>query len=132
MKVNRLSGYILDSSAVLAVILEEKGAEFIKDILDRSFMSTVNFSEVLTKLLKLGVPVDEAKKEILQTVNRIIPFNIDIATLAGKMIMQTERFGLSLGDRACIATGEIMAYDIITADKIWGKLKLSVKIKVIR
>jgi len=41
-------------------------------------------------------------------------------------------FGLSLGDRACLATGLIEKMPVMTADQVWKKLPLSLEIKLIR
>lgn len=54
----------------------------------------------------------------------VIPFSEDIAKLAGKLIKDTQIFGLSLGYRACIATGIIHNMTVYTTDKIWAELNI--------
>ena len=46
---------VLDASAILAILFDERGAERLTDeILDGSVVSTVNLAEVQTKLVKNG------------------------------------------------------------------------------
>lgn len=123
--------YILDSTAVLSVILKEKGSDFVEQHLDSLSISAVSFSEVLTKLARQGVSPEEARESIGRIVSSIIPFDADAAVSAEGMAIYTDRLGLSLGDRACIAAARQSGYEIITADSLWPKLKLPVKIRVI-
>ena len=58
------------------------------------------------------------------SVEEIISFDIDQAVLAASLKKHTKQFGLSLGDRACIALGIIRKCPIYTADKAWSKLKI--------
>ncbi|WP_395476404.1 hypothetical protein [Rickettsia endosymbiont of Pantilius tunicatus] len=45
----------------------------------------------------------------------------------------TKQYGLSLGDRACIATGIYHNIAIYTTDKIWAELKIkNANIRLIR
>ena len=51
-----MSDAVLDSSAVLAVILEEPGAERVEALLPGAKVSAVNVGEVAAKLRDLGMP----------------------------------------------------------------------------
>jgi len=42
--------WVVDASALLAAIQNEKGGEYVKQHIDRCVISTVNWSEVLQKL----------------------------------------------------------------------------------
>jgi PIN domain nuclease of toxin-antitoxin system len=44
----------------------------------------------------------------------------------------TAPFGLSLGDRACLATGVCENMPVMTADKIWQKIPLPLDVQLIR
>lgn len=54
---------VLDSSAVLAVVYEERGAAKVVDLLGSGevepLISAVNLCEVQTRLVRDGVPVDQ-------------------------------------------------------------------------
>ena len=47
-----MSEFVLDSSAVLALLFQESGMERVEQILDLSIMGRVNEIEVLTKLME--------------------------------------------------------------------------------
>ena len=62
-----------------------------------------------------------------------MPTTIIIPLLSGlhwrtvKIIKQTKQYGLSLGDRGCIALAMFKNYPILTCDKIWQKIDLDVE-----
>lgn len=126
------SKYVLDSSALLAVINEEPGSSMVEERLGHCVLSAVNLAETIGKLTQEGVPADEVCESLIDMVQNIVPFDETLAFLAGRMAPQTKAFGLSLGDRACLATAEHLKLEVLTADKIWNKLKLPIKIKLIR
>ena len=128
-----MNEFVLDASAMLAYIQEERGAENLtKEILDHAVASTVNLAEVQSKLVKKGRNPDEAWEEILSLVNAEEPFTIDHARIAGDLITTTEKYGLSLGDRACLALAIALSAPVYTTEQLWNNLKVGVPIRVIR
>jgi PIN domain nuclease of toxin-antitoxin system len=124
---------VLDASAILAYIQEERGAENLtKEILDHAVVSTVNLAEVQSKLVKKGHDPEDAWEEILSLVNAEEPFTSDHAKIAGDLIAKTEKYGLSLGDRSCLALAIALKAPVYTTEQIWKNLKLGVPIHVIR
>ena len=61
-----------------------------------------------------------------------MPFLAEDAALAAGMLAQTQQFGLSLGDRACLALALRRNVAALTADQEWSKLTLPIRIQVIR
>jgi PIN domain nuclease of toxin-antitoxin system len=45
---------------------------------------------------------------------------------------QTKQYGLSLGDRACLALAKERELPVLTTDRVWSKLNLGIKIEVVR
>ena len=128
-----MNEFVLDASAMLAYIQEERGAENLtKEILDHAVASTVNLAEVQSKLVKKGRNPDEAWEEILSLVNAEEPFTSDHARIAGDLITTTEKYGLSLGDRACLALAIALSAPVYTTEQLWNNLKVGVPIRVIR
>jgi ribonuclease VapC len=124
---------VLDASAILAYIQEERGAENLtKEILDHAVVSTVNLAEVQSKLVKKGHDPEEAWEEILSLVQAEEPFTSDHARIAGDLIATTEKYGLSLGDRSCLALAIALNAPVYTTEQLWRKLKVGVPIHVIR
>ncbi|MGE4351790.1 MAG: type II toxin-antitoxin system VapC family toxin [Bdellovibrionales bacterium] len=123
---------LLDSSALLALIHREKGAELVEPFLGCAVMSAVNYAEVLSKLMEKGVPDKEAITIVRDLLQEVIPFDEQSAAVSGRLRSHTKSLGLSLGDRACLATAEVHELEVLTADKVWAKVKAPVKIKCVR
>ena len=124
---------VLDASAILAYIQEERGAENLtKEILDHAVVSTVNLAEVQSKLVKKGHDPEDAWEEILSLVIAEEPFTSEQARIAGDLITTTEKYGLSLGDRSCLALAIALKAPVYTTEQLWRNLKVGIPIHVIR
>jgi len=123
---------ILDASALLAYLHQEQGGSQIRQLLPIAFMSTVNWCEVVQKLRARSIDDKAVANKLILLGLRFIPFNLEHADKAGELWQMTAPFGLSLGDRACLATGLVENMPVMTADQIWQKLPLSLEIKLIR
>ena len=124
---------LLDTSALLALLKKEPGHEIVSNIIAISTISSVNLSELITVLSRAGVSENDIDEIITDLVPEIVPFCGDISIKTGKISKLTQGYGLSLGDRACLATAIQLGLPVYTADKIWAELDLpNVKIKLIR
>ena len=124
---------VLDASALLALIQEEKGADVIRPLLRSAVMSAVNIAETLTALQRVHITPQEAVVSVSDIIETIVPFDLEQAQYVAELQPHVQHKGLSLGDRACIALGLKLQAPIYTADKIWGQLQLSkADIKIIR
>ena len=123
---------VLDSSALLAVIENEPGQDSVIPYLDGGLVSAVNIAEVITKLLHRGAP--QAKVEQILENLPIIHCDLDqrLAADTGFLTPHTKSYGLSLGDRACLALGIAKNLPVLTADKAWSKVDLDDEVQVIR
>lgn len=127
-----MSKYLMDSSAVLTILFDELGSNEILKYLGNASISSVNYCEVISKVVQRKACPEISNLQIKSIIENIIPFDEKIALYAGTLINSTKEFGLSLGDRACIATAINHEFEIITTDKIWSKLNLPIKISVMR
>ncbi len=129
-----MSEYILDASALLALLNSEKGKEEVENILPFSVMSTVNLAEVVEELHnKLELEIGKCEQIVLTLVNRIVDFDVGQSVKCGELKKLTSKYGLSLGDRACIALAIKLQLPIYTTDRAWAKLQLNgLDIKLIR
>ena len=124
---------VLDASALLAVLNGEPGSDKLTpELLSIAASSTVNLAEVQSKLVGRGLSPDTAWAAVLSPVGEPIPFTAEHAKVAGSMMSETRSFGLSLGDRACLALGLALDAPVYTADRSWKNLKLGLRIHVIR
>lgn len=101
---------------------EERGAHKAEPILDRSAISTVNLSETLQKSLSKGADVKGLKADLEALGISPVPFGADDAEAAAELWIHTKDFGLSIGDRACLATALRLDLPVITADSAWSNI----------
>jgi PIN domain nuclease of toxin-antitoxin system len=116
---------VLDASAIMAVIRGEDGAERVEDVLaDGALVTAANLAEVITKLIAYDTAVEEIRAKIAKLNIEVVPVTEEDGVAAGFLYFDTKEFGLSLGDRCCIAVG--MRYDalILTADRPWKNANL--------
>lgn len=124
---------VFDASVILAVVNSEPGSEKIAPkLLDSAVASSVNLAEVQSKLVRDGADPDDAWEVAVSGVGEVVPFTAEQARTAGNLIATTAAFGLSLGDRACIALALSLKTDVYTTDKTWRGLKLGVPIHLLR
>ncbi len=124
---------LLDTSAIIALLKKEPGHTKVDDVLATCAMSTVNFAELISSLAREGVSTDDIDTITENIIPEIIPLSHEISITTGKLITTTKHLGLSLGDRACLATAIYFNMEVYTADKVWEKLDLpNIKIHLIR
>lgn len=123
---------VLDASALLAYLKGEPGSDVVDNVLAESVMSSVNWAEVVQKSIAASVDVDGMLDD-LQALGLIMePFTPEDGEMAGRLWEQTRQYGLSLGDRACLSLGLRLDASVLTADRAWASLNLSLNIQVIR
>jgi PIN domain nuclease of toxin-antitoxin system len=128
-----MSKVVLDASAILAVIFREPGAEKLtSEILESAVASTVNLAEVQTKLIQKGYDSEEAWEDALLLKEPPEPFTSDQAKIVGILVKKTQSYGLSLGDRSCLALAIVLKAPVYTTEQAWRNLKVGVPIHVIR
>ena len=123
---------VLDSSALLAMLFFEPGCERVAELVPRSCMSTVNLAEVLGRLARDGRALDEVLDQIERMGIAWIDFDREVAIGAAALLRPTARWGLSLGDRACLALARLRNLPAVTAERAGAKLDLDVAIEVVR
>jgi PIN domain nuclease of toxin-antitoxin system len=123
---------ILDSSALLALIKKEPGAEIVEKLIGNVIMSSINLSEVAATLLDSDMSVEECQECIEPFIEKIIAFGKEESFSTAALKKLTKHKGLSQGDRACISLGLSTGYPIYTADKVWAQLDLNCIINLIR
>lgn len=123
---------VWDASAVLMVLKSEPGWERLVAELDRAVIGSVNLAEVAGKLIEAGMPADDARRAIESLAFEVIPFNEEHAYLCGSLRPPTRSHGLSLGDRACLAVALAAELPVLTADRRWLDLDVSVEVHAVR
>ncbi|WP_068818474.1 type II toxin-antitoxin system VapC family toxin [Phormidesmis priestleyi] len=129
---------VLDASALLAYLGDESGADIVETaLMQGAVMSAVNWAETLSKLVERGQDPDEVTHRLttqglLNTALYIQPLDEFLACEIAKLRLPTRSFGLSLGDRACLALALQLQLPALTSDSAWANLRLGVSIRLIR
>jgi PIN domain nuclease of toxin-antitoxin system len=124
---------VFDSSAIIAYLDREAGAEEISHYVESSLISTVNLAEVLQKAEHRGMPRGSVRALIENAGIGIVPFDDEMATASAELWDATRRRGLSLADRACLALTAAVSGLAVTTDTAWGGLDIEgVDIHVVR
>jgi PIN domain nuclease of toxin-antitoxin system len=123
---------VLDTSAVLALMWGEPGAERVADHPGQATVSAANLAEVVAKLVDRGL-TDAQIAEALADFGGLVEAMPEAQGLdAGLLRRRTRDLGLSLGDRACLALARSLGAPVMTADRAWSALDVGVAVEVIR
>jgi PIN domain nuclease of toxin-antitoxin system len=126
---------VLDASAVLAVLFRESGQGVVRAALrDGTVISAVNVAEVISRLVGTGMAADEAATAVMALPMSLHDLDEALAIEMAAITVHTRRFGLSLGDRACLALARRQTLPALTADRAWlhaGPL-IGVEVRLIR
>lgn len=129
---------VLDASALLAYLQGETGATIVATALTQgSVISAINWAETLTKLAERGqdpnaVTTQLINQQLLNYALQIHPIDELQARSIAKLRVPTQPWGLSLGDRACLALALSLNLPALTSDRIWANLNIGVSITLIR
>jgi PIN domain nuclease of toxin-antitoxin system len=127
-----MTSAVLDSSALLALLNSEPGADIVISALEGALISTVNYAEVIAKLVERGATPERARAAIAAIDIGIADFDRALAERTGALRALTKQLGLSLGDRACIALAERERVPALTSDRRWAGVNCEAEIQMIR
>jgi PIN domain nuclease of toxin-antitoxin system len=127
-----MSEYVLDASALLTILNQEPGKERVEAILGQATVCTVNIAETIGKLLDAGMTGADARASVELLHLEVIDFDLEMARIAGSLKQSTKKLGLSLGDRCCLALGIVRGSIVVTADRLWSRLKVGIQVEVLR
>lgn len=125
---------VLDTSAVLAYLFQEAGADQVLPVLEAGsgVMSSVNYAELVGKLFDQGMPVEIVRETLFDLELEVIDYDEKQAFETGVLRTVSKAFGLSLGDRACLALAVIKKLPVLTADRIWLNVPVPTEVRSIR
>ena len=123
---------MLDASAVLAFVIGEPGSDRVPVMTGEAAISSVNYAEVVSIMIAQGMGETSVRQQLAQIVLDVIDFDRNLAEEAGFMIAKTKACGLSLGDRACLATAKREQIPALTSDRSWSKVDVGVQVQLIR
>lgn len=127
-----VSESVLDASAILAFLFNERGSDVVRPWLRGGFISAVNAGEVLSKTFKNGDAIEVAVKLFRSLDLRVVAFDFEQAIVAASFRPYARAANLSFADRACLALGLSRNLPIITAERGWTTPDFGLDIRVIR
>ncbi len=129
---------VLDASAFLAYLKDERGSEAVADaIASGAVISAANLAEVLSRVAAHGADPVRFLRRL--TERGLIDGAVDVEPLTtadaaeiARLRPLTKEAGLSLGDQACVALALRLGQPALTADRAWDGLDLGVELRQIR
>ena len=104
----------------------------MREVLPRAVISAVNYAEIVTKLIDHGVSDSTAAEVVGDLDLEVVMLDAETAMEACLLRESTRRWGLSLGDRACLALARARGLPAVTADRSWASVDVGVEIVLIR
>ena len=129
---------VLDASALLAYLQGEAGSETVEAALAvGAIINVVNYAEVLSRLGDAGEEPATAHRRLREQglvggLLEVVALTEDDSVVIAQLRAPTRAQGLSLGDRACLATGLRLGRPVITADRAWAGINVGVTVRLIR
>ena len=115
--------YLLDASALLAVIRNEPGAERVREVLDHCRIHSVNFAEVAMKMVSKGMPAAQVREHLAALALDVIEeFTAAQAMEVAELGAEARRLGLSLGACVCLVEARDTGSIALTTKHIWSRV----------
>lgn len=121
---------VFDSSALLAFSRQEPGAQRVATHLLDGQVSAVNASEFVQKLDQYGDDGARALEVLERLGLKVQPVARADALSAAAIYDVGKPFGLSLGDRMCLALGQRLGAEILTADEVWLEVAEALELRI--
>jgi PIN domain nuclease of toxin-antitoxin system len=125
---------VLDASAILALVLEEPGAERVEGFVPGGIASAVDLGEVVAKVRDLGIEAARVGEVVAEMQLDVRGHDLTAALSAGHLRPATRSAGLALAGRACLALAETLRLPALTADRAWLAVAdaIGVRVELIR
>jgi ribonuclease VapC len=125
--------YVLDATALIALVAQESGSERIAELLENSVVGAVNLAETANKLLEKGFSAAEVRESLAKLELKIEDWTEAMAYRSAEFTRFNKSHGLSLGDRACLTVAKQLRITAVTSDSTWRRApSLGVPIMIFR
>lgn len=108
--------YVLDASALLALLFREPGADRVNENLNTSYIGSVNLAEVATVIARRSGDTIRYRAAIEALAIPILQFDTALAFDAGALWPVTRKAGSSLEDRCALALARRLDAVLVTSD----------------
>ena len=123
--------FVLDASALVAMLREEPGAAKVADAIADARMSVFNYAEVVSYFIYAGMDQYDIDSMLDPLPVELVAADKDLARLAGHLRGPTASVGLSLGDRFCLAIAKRNGLPAWTAHQEWKRIAKAVGVEVV-
>ncbi len=127
-----MSDVVLDASALLALLLGEPGGDQVATIIASARIGAVNLAEVVSHFVHLEMPPTQVEAMLRALPLAVLPADQELALAAGNLRAATAPFGLSLGDRFCLALAQREGLPTWTADRAWSEAAQRIGVQVVQ
>ena len=125
--------YVLDATALIALVAQESGSERIAELLENSVVGAVNLAETANKLLEKGFSAAAVRESLAKLELKIEDWTEAMAYRSAEFTRFNKSHGLSLGDRACLTVAKQLRITAVTSDSTWRRApSLGVPIMIFR
>jgi ribonuclease VapC len=127
-----VSEFVADASAVLAFARGEKGEQHVARVREQCVVSSLNLLEAFSKLMRYDMPADQVRGFLREAFPRVVPLDRELAENSAVLHAKTRGLGLSYADCVCLALGDQRKATVLTADRSWKKVDVSITLEFIR
>ena len=126
-----MSACVIDTSAVMAFLNDEVGADLMEQWLEQgAAISALCVQETMANLVRRDIDRQSAVDMIEALGLEVHALDFDLAIDAGDLIAITRSKGLSHGDRACLSLARKLRLPAVTADKAWSDIAGEARVEV--
>lgn len=122
----------MDSSAVTAVLRDERGADAVWPHLRGSLISAVNLAEVLCTSQRRGIQPTTDADSIEKMQLQVVPFDAEQAQLVADVYLKTVGSSVGFADRVCMALALSHGLPALTGDYDWLKHDIGIDVQLFR
>ncbi|WP_092036101.1 PIN domain-containing protein [Methylobacterium pseudosasicola] len=119
-----MSAVVFDTSAVIALLRGEPGADLVARYVGQAAMSAVNLQELVKALLLRGLDLPVIETLVQNLRLDIHAHDREAAFAAALLTDATRQFGSGIGDRTCIALAVKLRLLVLTTDRAWAKISV--------
>ncbi len=122
--------FLLDASAMLALLHDEPGGASVEQYLADGALVAVNLEEVVGTLIRAGMPVASVEQALAPLALPVAPFTEEMAWVSAQARPRLPS-GLGLADRCCLAAAAVLDATVVTADALWKSAATALAVEVV-
>jgi ribonuclease VapC len=123
---------VFDTSAVLAIALNERGADRVLAVIPEAILSAANLAEVLIVAHRKGLDCELVFAAITNLGVEIVSIEAAHGRIAAQLSRAYPALNLSLGDKLCLALALNRNVEVLTSDREMTKVGMGLRVELFR